>query len=103
MSIPVIEGVLQQMQVQVLQAANIAKPMPIQDGFASQLTAAVEKINQTRLRATKQAQDFTLGASGVELNDVMVNMQKSTISLQMGIQVRNKLVSAYHEIMNMQV
>ncbi|CDG18007.1 flagellar hook-basal body complex protein FliE [Xenorhabdus doucetiae] len=103
MSIPAIEGVLQQMQTQALQAANTAKPMPVQGGFASQLTAAVEKINQTRLDAAKQAQNFTLGAPGVELNDVMVNMQKSNISLQMGIQVRNKLVGAYHEIMNMQV
>ncbi|MBD2812157.1 flagellar hook-basal body complex protein FliE [Xenorhabdus sp. Vera] len=103
MSIQAIEGVLQQMQTQALQAANIAKPLPVQSGFASQLTAAVEKINQTRLSAVKQAQDFTLGAPGVELNDVMVNMQKSNISLQMGIQVRNKLISAYHEIMNIQV
>ncbi len=103
MSIQAIEGVLQQMQVQVLQAENLAKPMPIQDGFASQLTSAVEKINKNRLNAAKQAQDFTLGVPGVELNDVMVNIQKASISLQMGIQVRNKLVSAYHEIMNMQV
>ncbi|CAM3220470.1 flagellar hook-basal body complex protein FliE [Xenorhabdus nematophila] len=103
MSIQAIEGVLQQMQVQALQAANIAKPVPVQSGFASQLTAAVEKINQTRLNSDKQAKNFTLGVPGVELNDVMVNMQKSSISLQMGIQVRNKLVSAYHEIMNMQV
>ncbi|CDG21697.1 Flagellar hook-basal body complex protein fliE [Xenorhabdus poinarii G6] len=103
MSIQAIEGVLQQMQVQVLQAENMAKPMPIQDGFASQLTSAVEKINKNRLDAAKQAQDFTLGVPGVELNDVMVNIQKASISLQMGIQVRNKLVSAYHEIMNMQV
>ncbi|PHM48275.1 flagellar hook-basal body complex protein FliE [Xenorhabdus miraniensis] len=103
MSIQAIEGVLQQMKAQALQAANIAQPMPVQGSFASQLTAAVGKINQTRLSASKQAQDFTLGVPGVELNDVMVNMQKAGISLQMGIQVRNKLVSAYHEIMNMQV
>ncbi|MCC8381588.1 MULTISPECIES: flagellar hook-basal body complex protein FliE [unclassified Xenorhabdus] len=103
MSIQAIEGVLQQMQTQALQAASIAKPMPVKGGFASQLTAAVEKINLSRVEAAKQAQDFTLGTPGVELNDVMVNMQKATISLQMGIQVRNKLVSAYHEVMNMQV
>ncbi|PHM65229.1 flagellar hook-basal body protein FliE [Xenorhabdus stockiae] len=103
MSIQAIEGVLQQMQAQALQAASIAKPMPVKGGFASQLTAAVEKINLSRVEAAKQAQDFTLGVPGVELNDVMVNMQKATISLQMGIQVRNKLVSAYHEVMNMQV
>ncbi|MFN6886260.1 flagellar hook-basal body complex protein FliE, partial [Proteus mirabilis] len=46
---------------------------------------------------------FTLGTPGVELNDVMVDMQKSSISLQMGVQVRNKLVAAYQEIMSMQV
>ncbi|MDR0217987.1 MAG: flagellar hook-basal body complex protein FliE, partial [Enterobacteriaceae bacterium] len=101
MSIPAIEGVLQQMQTQALQAANIAKPMPIQGGFASQLTAAVEKINQANIGAAKQAENFTLGVPGIELNDVMLNIQKASISLQMGIQVRNKLVGAYHEVMNM--
>ncbi|MDK1009411.1 flagellar hook-basal body complex protein FliE, partial [Cronobacter sakazakii] len=40
---------------------------------------------------------------GGALNDVMVDLQKSSISLQMGIQVRNKLVAAYQDIMNMQV
>ncbi|MBC8945361.1 flagellar hook-basal body complex protein FliE [Xenorhabdus indica] len=103
MSIQAIEGVLQQMQTQALQAANIAKPMPVKEGFASHLTAAVEKVNQNRVNATKLAQDFTLGVPGVELNDVMVNMQKASISLQLGIQVKNKLDSAYREVMNMQV
>ncbi|PHM29316.1 flagellar hook-basal body complex protein FliE [Xenorhabdus budapestensis] len=102
MSIQAIEGVLQQMQTQALQAGNIAKPMPVKGGFASQLTAAVEKINQNRVNAAKQAQNFTLGVPGVELNDVMVNMQKASISLQIGIQVKNKLDSAYREVMNMQ-
>jgi len=37
------------------------------------------------------------------IDDVMVDLQKSSISMQMGIQVRNKLVSAYSDIMNMQV
>ncbi|KAA1189049.1 flagellar hook-basal body complex protein FliE [Photorhabdus heterorhabditis] len=103
MSIPAIEGVLQQMQAQALQAASIAKPIPLQGGFTSQLATAVGKINQTRLNATKQAQDFTLGVPGVELNDVMVDMQKSSISLQIGVQAKNKLVASYQEIMNMQV
>jgi len=39
----------------------------------------------------------------VSLNDVMVDLQKSSVSMQMGIQVRNKLVSAYQDVMNMQV
>ncbi len=40
---------------------------------------------------------------GVALNDVMTDMQKASVSMQMGIQVRNKLVAAYQEVMSMQV
>ncbi|WP_163454931.1 flagellar hook-basal body complex protein FliE, partial [Escherichia coli] len=46
---------------------------------------------------------FTLGKSNVSLNDVMVDMQKASLSLQMGIQVRNKLVAAYQEVMSIPV
>ena len=95
MSIPAIESVLDKMQIQTLQASNIAKPQPVQAGFATQLVQAVGKINETRVNATNKVQAFTLGTPGVELNDVMVDMQKSSISLQMGVQVRNKLVAAY--------
>jgi len=38
-----------------------------------------------------------------QLNDVMISMQKANISFQQMVQVRNRLVSAYHDIMNMQV
>jgi flagellar hook-basal body complex protein FliE len=37
----------------------------------------------------------------VALNDVMVDMQKANIGFQMGLQVRNRVVAAYQEIMNM--
>lgn len=40
---------------------------------------------------------------GISLNDVMVDLQKSAVSLQLGVQVRNKLVAAYQDIMNMPV
>ncbi len=43
------------------------------------------------------------GAPDIGLNDVMVSLQKSTLALNLGIQVRNKMVSAYQEIMGMSV
>ena len=43
------------------------------------------------------------GAPGVELNDVMVDMQKASVAFEMGKQVRNRLVTAYKDVMNMQV
>ncbi|WP_278810502.1 flagellar hook-basal body complex protein FliE, partial [Obesumbacterium proteus] len=65
--------------------------------------AAVNRISDTQNNAKIQAQNFEMGVPGVALNDVMVDLQKSGISLQMGIQVRNRLVAAYQDIMNMQV
>ncbi|MDF7679680.1 flagellar hook-basal body complex protein FliE [Enterobacteriaceae bacterium ESL0689] len=104
MAIQGIEGVLQQMQAMAIQAGPKGPEVPAHHvSFASELNAALGKISDTQQAAYKQAQDFELGVPGVSLNDVMVDMQKSTVSLQMGIQMRNKLVAAYQEVMNMQV
>ncbi len=73
------------------------------DGFSSHLVNAIGEINQSQVNATKKAQLFTQETPGVELSDVMVDSQKATISLQFAVQVRNKLVTAYQEIMNMQI
>lgn len=56
-----------------------------------------------RVAQGKLARDFELGASSASLPDVMVSIQKANVSFQQVVQVRNRLVSAYHEIMNMQV
>lgn len=104
MSIQGIESVLQQLQATALQAGAKQPINPVQEaGFASEMKAALGKISETQNTAKIQAQKFELGVPGVALNDVMVDMQKSSLSLQLGIQVRNKLVSAYQEIMSMQV
>ncbi|PLR37275.1 flagellar hook-basal body complex protein FliE [Chimaeribacter californicus] len=105
MSIQGIQSVLQQMQATALQAAGpAATAQPLQHaGFASELKAAVGKISDIQNSARIQSEKFELGVPGVSLNDVMVDLQKSSVSLQLGVQVRNKLVSAYQEIMNMQV
>jgi flagellar hook-basal body complex protein FliE len=46
---------------------------------------------------------FSLGDDSVNLSDVMIASQKSTIAMQASIQVRNKLVVAYNDIMNMSI
>lgn len=103
MTIQAIDGVLSQMQVGVTQAANPTKPVIEPVGFADHLVSAVNQINTVRNQSAKQIEDFTFGKQDVSLNDVMVDMQKASLSLQMGIQVRNKLVAAYQEIMSMPV
>lgn len=71
--------------------------------FAEALKASLNQVNNAQASAEKLGQDFAMGDDKVSLSDVMISMQKASISLQATVQVRNKLVSAYHDIMNMQV
>ena len=71
--------------------------------FAQALKAAIDQVGQAQQQAQQMAGDFTAGKDNVNLQDVMINLQKASLSFQQMVQVRNKLVSAYHDIMNMQV
>lgn len=71
--------------------------------FAAALQSAVQQVNGTQQEAARLARDFELGKPGANLQDVMLSMQKANISFQTMVQVRNRLVSAYHDMMNMQV
>ncbi len=103
MSIQGIEGVISQLQATAGVAKNQSVGAESTVSFAGQLHAALDRISDTQTAARTQAEKFTLGEPGVALNDVMTDLQKSSVSLQMGIQVRNKLVSAYQDVMAMQV
>ena len=71
--------------------------------FAAVLKQSLDGINRSQVDATRLARDFDLGAPNANLTDVMISMQKANISFQEMVQVRNRLVSAYNDIMNMQV
>ena len=72
-------------------------------GFAEVLKTTIDQVSAAQNEARTMAQDFATGESNVNLQDVMINLQKANISFQQMTQVRNKLVTAYHDIMNMQV
>lgn len=74
-----------------------------QGGFQTLLKNSIEGVNQTQRQAETLAQAFEAGEPNVDLSNVMVAMQKANISFQAMVQVRNKLVSAYQEVMSMQV
>jgi flagellar hook-basal body complex protein FliE len=76
---------------------------PHKAGFADALKASLDNVNQTQVNAEKLGQAFSMGDDKVSLSDVMISMQKANITFQATVQVRNKLVAAYHDIMNMQV
>jgi flagellar hook-basal body complex protein FliE len=65
--------------------------------------AGAAGVNARQIEATGLQRDFELGVPNTNLTDVMISMQKANLSFQQMVQVRNRLVSAYHDIMNMQV
>lgn len=71
--------------------------------FAAALKASLDQVNQSQTRAETLGRNFVLGDDRVSLSDVMIAEQKANISFQATVQVRNKLVSAYQDIMNMPV
>lgn len=71
--------------------------------FSQALANALKDVSQAQQNAQAMAQDFSSGNTDVNLQDVMVNLQKANLSFQQMVQVRNKLVTAYQDIMNMQV
>ena len=104
MSIAAIESVLQQMRVTALQtgiAPRTAEAAAPQGGFAAELRRSLDGISAAQNSANAQAEAFELGKPGVALNDVMVDLQKAGVAFQTGLQVRNRLVSAYQEIMSL--
>ena len=74
-----------------------------QSDFSDILKQSVEKVNDTQMNANKLADAFQAGDPNVQVSEVMVALQKSNVSFQAMLQVRNKLVNAYQDIMNMQV
>lgn len=71
--------------------------------FAQVLQGAIDQVSQAQQSAHKMAEDFASNQGNANLQDVMINLQKASLSFQQMVQVRNKLVSAYQDIMNTQV
>jgi flagellar hook-basal body complex protein FliE len=71
--------------------------------FSAALKSSLDSVAASQNQADQLSQQFTMGDDKVNLSDVMISMQKANISFQATVQVRNKLVSAYQEMMNMQV
>ena len=71
--------------------------------FAQILQNSIDQVNQTQQQAEGMAANFAAGDGNANLHEVMISLQKANISFQEMVQVRNKLVTAYHDVMNMQV
>lgn len=101
---------VEQMLSELRSAASVVQGKPADKAqapggvdFSQALKSAIDQVSQAQQQAQQMTQDFAAGESNVNLQDVMINLQKANLSFQQMVQVRNKLVSAYQDIMNMQV
>ncbi len=87
-------------QAQGLKPAAGASSGP---GFSKALDAALKSVSQAQAESSGLQQQFQTGNPNVSLEQTMIAMQKSQIGFQAAVTVRNRLVSAYTDIMNMPV
>lgn len=69
--------------------------------FSDLLKQAVDSVNETQMRSSELQTAYELGDTSVDITQVMIQMQKASVSFEAMTQVRNRLVSAYQDIMNM--
>jgi len=112
-----INNLLQEMRALKSQTQAFARPeglKPAENGlrtpgtsdvpsFGQVMAQAVNKVNETQQASSALAQAYERGEPGVDITDVMVASQKASVSFQAAVQVRNKLVEAYRDIMNMPI
>jgi flagellar hook-basal body complex protein FliE len=72
------------------------------DDFGKMLTDALREVNQAQLDARKVQEELMAGRK-VEYHDLIFAMERAGISMQLTMQVRNKLLEAYQEIQRMQI
>lgn len=106
MSTPEINQVLAQMRLVQAQAAGAAvapqQEVP-QTEFGDLLQRSIDAVNETQKQAGSLRTAFEQGQEGIDLAEVMIAAQKSSVSFQAMVEVRNKLVEAYKDVMSMPV
>jgi flagellar hook-basal body complex protein FliE len=70
--------------------------------FGSILETAIQKVNQTQVDASQSVQRFLTG-QGEELHNVALTSQRASIAFDLGLQLRNRVVAAYQEVMKIQL
>jgi flagellar hook-basal body complex protein FliE len=101
-----INQVLAQMRTMSIEAGGKSEAVAKTDNssgsdFAAMLKQSIDTVNQYEQAAGKQKVAFETGQSDVSLAEVMIATQKANVSFQAMLQVRNKLVDAYKDVMSM--
>ncbi|MFZ1180748.1 MAG: flagellar hook-basal body complex protein FliE [Herbaspirillum sp.] len=107
-----IEAMVAQLKAAAARAQGNVAPIESMSGsekratrvdFADVLRNSLDEVNSLQEKAKKMSESFSMGNDDINLSDMMIAAQKANIAFQTSLQVRNKLVSAYRDIMTMQV
>ncbi len=71
--------------------------------FSELMTQAVDKVNEVQQASGAMQKAYLKGDPNVDITDVMIASQKSGVAFDAMVQVRNKLVEAYRDVMNMPI
>jgi flagellar hook-basal body complex protein FliE len=96
-----VNQVLAQMRAMSVEATSKPQGSNASGDFAALLRQSIDSVNQTQQTSNTLTRDFEMGKSEVSLAEVMIATQKASVSFQAMLQVRNKLVDAYKDVMSM--
>lgn len=98
-----VNQVLAQMRSMSIEASNNSKPLETEGGsdFSAMLKESIDSVNDAQKTSGQLSKAFEMGDQDVSLAEVMIASQKASVSFQAMLQVRNKLVDAYKDVMNM--
>ncbi len=85
-----------------IRSSPFAPKTPGQESFAETLKEAVGQVNQLQKTADVKMQELATGRTD-NIQEVMLATEKADIALRLMVNVRNKIIEAYQEVMKMQV
>jgi flagellar hook-basal body complex protein FliE len=77
-----------------------ASALPNGVNFGDALRGALDRVNQLQQAADQASQEFAVGQSG-DVAGTLIAVEKGNLAFQLTLQIRNKLLDAYQEIMRM--
>jgi len=98
-----MRGMIEQSKIGVPSSPVAAPTTAQRDAFSNLLEKAISTVNSNQQTANELSTAMQKGDPNVQMSEVMVSLQKANVSFQAMVEVRNRLVSAYQEIMNMQI
>jgi flagellar hook-basal body complex protein FliE len=100
---PAIVSAMSQGLISSPATPSVTTPGDKSGDFAQTLMDVLKDVNDSQQEAASKQQDLITGRRPVEIQDVMISMEKASTTMQLTMAVRNKVLEAYQEIERLQV